>query len=56
MTEALGQAILAVILGIPGLLLMGLFKWAGLVGPNAVLWGWMGSGLVLSIWLVGLPD
>jgi len=51
-----GQAILAMILGIPGALLMGVFRWAGFVGSDAVLLAWMGSGLVLTLWITGLDS
>jgi hypothetical protein len=51
----IGHAIAAMILGIPGLLLMSVFRWAGLVGFDAVFGGWMVSGLILSFWLLGAP-
>lgn len=51
-----GHAIIAMILGIPGALLMSVFESAGLVESSTVFLVWMGSGLILTFWLIGMPD
>lgn len=50
----IGQAILAMILGIPGAFIMGIFRWVGLVGSDAVLITWLGSGILLTLLITGI--
>jgi len=51
-----GEAILAMILGIPGALVAGVFRWAGLVDSTGVIIAWLVSGVVLTLWLTGLES
>jgi hypothetical protein len=51
-----GHAIIAMILGIHGALLMSVFRSAGLVENSTVILVWMGSGLILTFWLIGMPE
>lgn len=51
-----GKAILALILGIPGALVAGVLRWAGLIDSSGVITAWLVSGFVLAIWLTGLEN
>lgn len=51
-----GKAILAMILGIPGALMAGILRWAGLIDSNGVIIAWLVSGFILTIWLTELEN
>jgi hypothetical protein len=51
MVQTVGDAIIAMILGIPGALLMFVLRWAGFVDMGAVFTGWMVSGAILYMLL-----